>query len=162
MEKSAKAQADSIIARKLLALPEYQAAKTVLCYVSMPQEVDTAAVIAQALADGKRVAAPKCLPGRKLVFRLVSDTSQWQINRFGVKEPEDACPKLVDFSGAVCIVPGLAFDSNGNRLGFGGGYYDRFLAGFPGCKIGLCYHICVEKTLPVTATDIPMDIVIHD
>lgn len=74
----------------------------------------------------------------------------------------DKCEILSDFSDSVCLVPGLAFDREGYRIGFGKGYYDRFLLNFSGLTVGMCYNKCIEDNLPRGYYDCPVDILITE
>ncbi|NLG93399.1 MAG: 5-formyltetrahydrofolate cyclo-ligase [Clostridiales bacterium] len=159
-----KAGMDSKIQNRLLALREYTGAETVFTYVSKPIEVDTIALIKTALASGKRVAAPRCVPDTyDMEFFYITSLDDLEKGSFGVLEPSPSkCRKVTDFSKGLCIVPGLSFDSQGYRLGYGKGYYDRFLAGFGGTTVGICYSGCVQWNLPHGYYDKPVDILITE
>lgn len=150
MAPEEKAAKDAAILRRVTALPEYQKASLVLTYVSTAIEVDTHALIAQAIADGKRVAVPYCVPGKvEMLFCQISGMEDLSPGSFGVLEPNpETLPVLTDFSDSVCILPGLAFDLSGFRLGYGKGYYDRFLSKYSGVNIGVCYNVCLKPLLP--------------
>ena len=86
-----------------------------------------------------------------------------QQGAFSIMEPNpEVCEKYEDFSHGLCLVPGLCFDMQGFRLGFGKGYYDRFLQNFSGTSVGLCYSKCIEHTLPSGVFDRPVDAVITE
>lgn len=146
-EKAAK---DAAILNRITALPEYQKASLVLTYVSTAIEVDTHALIARAIADGKRVAVPYCIPGKvEMLFCQIEGMQDLSPGTFGVLEPNpEVQPVLTDFSDSVCILPGLSFDLQGYRLGYGKGYYDRFLSKYRGVNIGVCYNVCLKPLLP--------------
>ena len=145
-----KAEKDRAILERIAALPEYKSAGLVLTYVSTAIEVDTRALIARALADGKRVAVPYCVPGKiEMLFCEITSMSDLSPGSFGVLEPNpEKQPVLDDFPRSVCILPGLAFDLCGYRLGYGKGYYDRFLSRYRGKNIGVCYNACLKPLLP--------------
>ena len=130
LEPGWKAAADERIRGRVLALREYAACNTLLTYVSLPIEVDTLGLIARAFADGKKVAAPRCIEGtHEMEFYEISSMDDLAPQTFGVLEPvRERCRLLADFSGSVCLVPALAYDRAGYRLGYGAGYYDRFLS----------------------------------
>ena len=116
-----------------------------LCYLSMGSEPETRALIEAAWQEGKRVLLPRVVPESPvLAWHRVDDFSSLARSPFGICEPvpgvHPAYPSSVmaKLDGAVAIVPGLAFDRHGFRLGYGGGYYDRFLAAFHGTSIGIC------------------------
>ena len=140
LEPGWKAAADEKICARVLALREYAACSTLLTYVSLPIEVDTLCLISRAFADGKKVAAPRCVEGtHEMEFYEISSMDDLARQTFGVLEPvRERCRLLTDFSGSVCLVPALAYDRAGYRLGYGAGYYDRFLSVYPGPKIGFC------------------------
>ena len=132
------ARSDAAILRNLLASPLLAATDLVLTYLSMPGEVDTRALIRACHGRGLAVAAPRCVPGRRMAWHLLNDDAVFVRSRFGVDEPDPAvCPQVEPGPGALAVVPGLAFDQLGQRLGYGGGYYDRFLERFPGVSVGL-------------------------
>ncbi|MBE6469852.1 MAG: 5-formyltetrahydrofolate cyclo-ligase [Coriobacteriaceae bacterium] len=137
---AARADADARIARRVRELPAFAAAGTVFTYLSFGPEVDTRALIAAAQAAGKTVALPRVAGRRALTWHAVSDLADLVPSSFGMDEPDGSTPPIdpgLD-SSAVALVPGLAFDGRGFRLGYGGGFYDAFLSGFAGVSIGLC------------------------
>ncbi len=145
-----KDELDSAIARSFLRSTSYTRSDVILTYVSTEIEVDTRCIIETALQDGKRVACPRCIDGtRNMDFYYIHSLDELSPGCFGVLEPSPVASRL--YRGAqrsVCIVPGLAFDHWGYRLGYGKGYYDRFLAGYNGWTVGLCYSACIEYKLP--------------
>ena len=159
-------QADRRITAYLTERPEYKKARLVLTYVSAGQEPDTLELIAMALAQGKEVACPLChKPTHTMTFHKISSLGQLTPGAYGICEPPADAPSAQpeEMQHSVCIVPGLAFDSCGGRLGYGGGYYDRFLAGYSGVSIGLCREeTCSAQPLPRDEYDIPVDIVVTD
>ena len=150
MPPEEKAQKDAAILSRLAALPEYRSAELVLTYVSTSIEVDTVGLICRALADGKRVAVPYCIPGEiDMVFCEIKGMEELAPGTFGVLEPDPGKqPVLTEFPRSVCILPGLSFDLQGYRLGYGKGYYDRFLSKYPGKNIGIVYNACLKSLLP--------------
>ena len=145
-----KSELDRSVAENFLALAQYGEAEVLLVYISKDIEVGTELIIDQALRDGKKVAAPKCdIKTNEMEFYIISSRDDLAEGYYGLMEPDpDKCPEVEDFSGALCIVPALAYDRKGFRLGFGKGYYDRFLARFGGVSAGLCYESCVCGELP--------------
>ncbi|MDR1410323.1 MAG: 5-formyltetrahydrofolate cyclo-ligase [Oscillospiraceae bacterium] len=158
-----KAALDLRIFRRVSALWSYRETKTLFTYVSGALEVDTLAIIRRAWAEGKQVAAPRCVPGtRDMVFWLISSDSDLESGAFGVLEPKTHCKAAEVSPKTLCLVPGLAFDSTGARLGFGKGYYDRFLARFPGNLVGLCYEGCMRPRVPCGRFDQRVPVVITE
>lgn len=155
---------DGRILEKLLSIREYQACKLVLTYVSLPIEVDTLRLIVRALADGKRVAVPRCVDGSRLMeFYFIESLGQLAPRTYGVLEPiKECCEPVRDFQDSICIVPALAYDRAGCRLGYGAGYYDRFLSGYPGAKIGIVYEQNLRKRLWSGRYDVPVDLILTE
>ena len=156
---------DDRITQKLLATSEYVEATTVLTYVSVSSEVSTRMFIESALRDGKTVAVPRCMPGRRLEFVAITFLDQLIAAPFGLLEPPKELPALTEeqMDASICIVPALLVDTKGYRLGYGAGFYDRFLSTYPGKKICLAYQQNLSRTmLPHTAFDVAVDLVITE
>lgn len=156
---------DNRITQKLLATSEYAEATTVLTYVSVSSEVSTRMFIECALRDGKTVAVPRCLPGHCLEFVAITSLDQLIAAPFGLFEPPKELPALTEeqMDASICIVPALLVDTKGYRLGYGAGFYDRFLSTYPGKKICLAYQQNLSRTtLPHTAFDVAVDVVITE
>lgn len=155
---------DQRIADRVSRLWQYRRARQLLVYVSTPIEVDTHRIIRRALADGKRVAVPRCISNtRDMEFYYIDSLEELKPGSFGVYEP-DACPeKLVtDLSEGLCIIPAFCYDYTGYRLGYGKGYYDRFLPRFGGNLIGICYSACVRRYLPHGRFDRPAELLVTE
>lgn len=159
-----KLEMDAAMQSRLLALREYARHDTIFTYVSKPIEVDTIALISAALVNHKRVAVPRCVPDTyDMEFYYISSIDDLENGMFGVLEPNiEKCRKVTDYSNGLCVVPGLAFDAQGYRLGYGKGYYDRFLSEFKGMKVGICYTACVQWNLPHGYYDKPVDLLITE
>lgn len=155
-----KRRQDEEIAQRIWKMREYQREKLFFTYVSKPIEVDTFGLIRRAWKDGKTVVVPRCIPGTyEMAFFRIDSLDDLEKGSFGVLEPiPERCQEITDFSAGFCIVPGLSFDSHGYRLGYGKGYYDRFLAGFGGFKAGICYSSCIQWNLPHGYYDKPVDV----
>ena len=156
---------DDRITQKLLAASEYVEATTVLTYVSISSEVSTRMFIERALRDGKTVAVPRCLPGHCLEFVAITSLDQLIAAPFGLLEPPKELPALTEeqMDASICIVPALLVDTKRYRLGYGAGFYDRFLSTYPGKKICLAYQQNLSQTmLPHTASDVAVDVVITE
>ena len=156
---------DDRITQKLLAISEYVEATTVLTYVSVSSEVSTRMFIECALRDGKTVAVPRCLPGHCLEFVAITSLDQLIAAPFGLLEPPKELPALTEeqMNASICIVPALLVDIKGYRLGYGAGFYDRFLSTYPGKKICLAYQQNLSRTmLPHTTFDVAVDEVITE
>ncbi len=150
LSDSEKVQMDARLTDRFFASRPYRENDMLFCYVSTEIEVDTREILRRAIADGKTVAVPRCVDGtREMDFYILQDMSALESGSFGVLEPNPAlCRKVTDFSEGLCIIPALAFDKSGCRLGYGKGYYDRFLAKFSGETLGLVYDCCFYDSLP--------------
>ena len=131
---------DAGIARSLFATGFWQQASLVLTYLSFGSEVDTRRIIEEAWRAGKTVALPRCVRGtRTMEWHRVTSFDGLVRSAFGVEEPpDDPAAAALASASAIALVPGLAFDAQGFRIGYGGGFYDTFIAHFPGTTIGLC------------------------
>ena len=164
LEPAKKQELDRRIRERLFSLWQDKSCKQLLVYVSKEIEVDTLKLIEAALRDGKRVAVPRCITqDTQMEFYYIRSMQDLEKGTFGVWEPIPAkCEKVEDFRHALCIVPGLSFDAQGYRLGYGKGYYDRFLNGFDGVTAGICYSMCVKWELPHGYFDKPVDLLVTD
>ena len=155
-----KAADDLAVFNKLVNLPSFKSAKKILAYVSTPIEVDTLKLIDYCLETGKEVAVPQCV-GENMIFRLIKSRNQLKKGAFGIMEPDEVLPAVTDFENSICIVPALCFNMAGQRLGYGKGFYDRFLEA-KGCySIGICYEDFI-RDFPAEAHDKAVDIVVTD
>lgn len=151
-----------LICNKLFTLDVIKNAKTVMVYISAFNEVRTQKIIQKLIDDKKRVSAPITNEENKSMSAYYfDDLSKLVKGAYGILEPpmEHMCDiSKID----VVVVPGIAFDKNGNRMGFGEGYYDRFLADFKGTKIGIGYKFQCKNNIDVNEYDIAMDYVINE
>ena len=137
----------------------YQNAKTIYGYLPYNQEVRTVPMLEQAIRDGKRVAVPKCY-GDEMKFIFMDDLSKVEKGYAGIPEPIDDGP-VADDPTALVLMPGLAFDPQGHRIGYGGGFYDKFLAQEPDHPtLALCYDFQMLPHLETEEFDIPVDCVL--
>lgn len=154
-----KDKVDKQIFNKLINTWAYREAKVILTYVSTAIEVDTIELINHSLKNNKKVAVPYCIDNTRFMkFYFINSVDELEKRTFGVLEPIASDEtELKDFSNSICIVPALAFDKNGFRLGYGKGYYDRFLSSYTGKTIGLCYDNCICNILPTGKYDKKVD-----
>ncbi|MBE6667480.1 MAG: 5-formyltetrahydrofolate cyclo-ligase [Ruminococcaceae bacterium] len=142
---------------------EFKKAKTVLCYFPYGSEPNILPIAEKALSDGKQVAFPITDKGNsKMSFHTLSSLDNTVTGAYGIKEPHKSAPLTKSDTDTLCIVPALAYDSNGNRLGYGGGYYDRFLSEFVGFSILAIYSFLYTDTLPTDSFDIKVDKIITE
>ena len=156
-----------IAQEKLLSSGEFKGAKTVLTYVSLPQEVSTEKIITEAMKQGKRVAVPYVEPDDlKIVAAEITTIDNLKKGPFGIRQPEKSSIRPIPLKEIdLVIVPGIAYDYENMRLGRGKGYYDSFLSQeglSPSKKIGLAFKFQIVKALPKNSHDIPVDRVITD
>ena len=164
------AEASAAVTRRLSASEPWKGSRLLLCFLSMPGELDTAPLIAAARADGKTVAVPR-IEGSSISFRLLGrDPCDLPRDRWGIPVPDPSWPAVELSAGAPVLVvtPGLAFDRLGNRLGRGGGYYDAFLRearsdkALPLAAIGVCLSVQLVAEAPHDERDQRVDGVATD
>lgn len=137
----------------------YKQAKTIYGYLPYNQEVRTVPMLQQAMKDGKKVAVPKVY-GEEMKFIYMEDLSKVAKGFAGIPEPIADAP-VADDGTALVLMPGLAFDQEGHRIGYGGGFYDKFLAAEPDHPtLALCYAFQIQPHLDTEEFDIPVDCVL--
>ena len=147
------------LAELFLSSEAYRNAKTIYGYLPYNQEVRTVPMLEQAMKDGKRVAVPKCY-GDEMKFLFMDDLSKVEKGYAGIPEPIADEP-VADDETALVLMPGLAFDPQGHRIGYGGGFYDKFLAQEPNHPtLALCYEFQMLEHLETEEFDIPVDTVL--
>lgn len=155
---------DEALFRRITGSALYRESESVLCYVSFGDEAGTLRLLRQALADGKRVFVPRCVPNtNQMVFYRIETLDALKPGSYGILEPPDA--EYLRYTGAdtaICFVPGLAFTAQGMRIGYGKGYFDTFLEKIDVCAVGLCYDFQLVPDIPAQAHDISMDYIITD
>lgn len=138
---------------------QYKEAKTIYGYLPYNQEVRTVPMLEQAMKDGKRVAVPKCY-GDEMRFIYMDDLSKVEKGYANIPEPIADEP-VADDKTALVLMPGMAFTKDGKRMGYGGGFYDKFLAAEPEHPtVALCYAFQMVEDLPTEEYDIPVDCVL--
>ena len=147
------------LGQMLVQTEQYCRAKTVYGYLPYNQEVRTVPMLQRALEDGKRVAVPKVY-GDEMRFIYLEDLTQVEKSDMGIPEPVADGP-VADDPEALVLMPGLAFDKEGNRIGYGGGFYDKFLEKEPNHPtVALCYAFQMVEQLQTQEHDIPVDLVL--
>ena len=147
------------LAEQFFKTPFYQDANVIYGYLPYNQEVRTVPILEQALRDGKKVAVPKVY-GDTMNFIYMDDLSQVAPSDMGIPEPIADEPIAEDQT-ALVLMPGLAFDTKGNRMGYGGGFYDKFLSYEPNHPtVALCYAFQMVDAIPTDDYDIPVDCVL--
>lgn len=141
----------------------YKMSDNMLIYVSAPLEVSTKNIILKSLNNNKIVFVPKCdVKTKSMNFYSISSFSDLNKGAYGLLEPKRAGKLYTYDLTGVCFVPALSCDSYGYRLGWGGGFYDKFLSSFLGLKIGLCYSSCFVNKLDHESHDVSLDIAITE
>lgn len=156
--------ADSQIAERLFNRPEYRDARIIYCYMSFKDEADTASIIDESLRLGKQVALPRVSGKRKMEFFFISGQKDLVTGFMGIKEPAGYCLEAsAPSEDALVLLPGLAFDRSGARLGYGGGFYDTYLAKHAGCKkAALAYSAQIAPEIPTESVDVKTDMIITE
>ena len=161
LPQSVKAEADSQLTQRFIQLPAFQEAKTLATYLSMGHEFSTASLIQAALQLGKRVCVPRTYPQGRMEF-VEYDPDILEKTRFGLLEPNEK-GKLVEQSEIDIIhVPGLVFQSKGYRIGYGGGYYDRYLADYTGKTVSTIYSIQQKEFQPDVFDQAVQEVLVYE
>ncbi len=156
-----------LIAEKVMSTIVYREAEIILSYLNYKSEVETEGLVNKALEDGKRVYCPK-VNGDTMEFYLIRSIEDTEVGHMGIREPFPEEAKLLgerEISGGKCvmIMPGSAFDKDRNRIGYGKGYYDKYLMRYPGLStIAICYDCQIVDKVPADAYDIKPDAVISE
>ncbi len=143
------------------ALPEFKKAKKILAYISLEEEVDTRELVKDSLEQGKTIYVPKVIKDH-LVICHIKDFHELKPGSFGVLEPCEVLNPIHPGDADLILVPGIAFDQKGHRIGFGKGFYDSLLKLTKGFKVGLAFHEQILDEIPREAHDIPLDLIITD
>lgn len=151
----------TIVAKRLFSSSFWNESKTVMLYLSFQNEVDTRAIYEQGWQEGKTMLLPICAPsGGLMEMSVLTSFDQLIPNRYGIDELPKPLQQITDPSVIdLCIIPGIAFDHTGGRIGFGAGYYDRYLPRVPdkARRIALAYECQMHpEPLPIDIYDLPM------
>ena len=160
LSQEQKQAMDQVLTERFLQHPFYQEAKTIATYLSFPHEFQTQELIEQALKDGKKVLIPKTYPKGRMEF-VVYNPQQLAKTSFGLLEPQGDLEVVEPSQIDLIHVPGLAFTTEGYRIGYGGGYYDRYLEHFAGHTMSTIYP-CQVQEFNSEDHDIPVQEVLID
>ena len=160
--ESYRHQADRQILERVKSLELYRQAHRIFCYVSMAEEVDTRLLLEEMLAEGKIVAVPLCREKGGMEARQITSMDQLKPGAYGILEPKEDTEKLDSDSLDLCVIPCVACSSSGVRLGYGGGYYDRFLPETRAKRIILCQEQMLCENIPAEPHDCPMDLIVTE
>ena len=158
---SDKADRDNAICSNVISFELFKNAEQILCYYPLENEISTLKIIGFALQSNKKIALPYCNDANgNMEFYYISSLNNLKSGLFGIMEPDiSVCEKVLSFDNSLCIVPAFSFDKKGYRLGYGKGYYDKFLKKFTFYSIGLCYNDFLKESLPVDFYDVAVDFV---
>lgn len=161
---SDKYSADMNIFEQVIRSEYFKNAALVMTYVSVGDEPDTYNLINYCFETGKQVAVPRCKDMGNMDFYIIDNISSLKRSSYGIPEPEPADERLIKkCDTAVFIVPGISFDCKGYRIGYGGGFYDRYLSGTE-CigSVGICYSELVIDAIPAQKYDIRVNSIITE
>jgi len=153
---------DALLYERALALPEFQRANTIFCYVGAKDEINTLPLLDKILAAKKALVIPKCISKGVMEACLIHNLTELQLGKYGILEPISSKPAIKPTEIDLCFVPCLTCSKDGKRLGYGGGYYDRYLMQANFFKVALCRSSLIVEDLPVEEHDVRMDLVITD
>ncbi len=153
---------DKLILENLYKIDEFRNSQTILTYVSKESEINTLPVIIDALENGKKVAVPKCLNDTEMQFYYIDSIDQLEKGNFSVLEPKENLDVVDNFDGAFMVVPSLAVDMLGYRVGYGKGFFDRYLAKHKLTTAVLCYHSFLYLKLLCNRLDYRCNFVVTD
>lgn len=150
LQNQNKFKMDELIYNKFINLQEYQESQKIFIYVSKVSEVDSWKIIKHSLQNKKIVCVPRCDTSQNTMnFYKINSIKDLKIGAYGIYEPvvSDKSKAEESFLKDLCVVPGLCYDKRGYRVGYGKGYYDKFLENFNGVKVGLCYSEFTQDEL---------------
>ena len=163
LSRSALVRSDDALFEKFLSLPQVEEAQTVFAFWGIPgKEPDTACLIGELIRRGKTVGLPRMLPDHRMEVRRYDPDKPLMTVSFGISEPGEDCPLLAREEIGLALAPAVCYDRRGFRLGFGGGYYDRWLEGFSGVTVGLCREAVLQDRVPTQAHDARVDILLTE
>lgn len=167
MPAEERAAKNAAVCKSVLASATYRFADTLLLYYPREDEVDVLPIARAALEAGKKVAFPKCHPADKSMdFHFVSSVEDFEKGEYDIMEPVNSLGiynkenSLRD--NCICIVPAVVYDKKGYRIGYGGGYYDRYLSGFRGTVVGIAYRDFILPNVPHGRFDVAVDVLISE
>lgn len=150
-------KASAVLTDMLAASDGWKNAKSVYIYLSYNSEVITDGLARLALSQGKTLAVPLCESREEMSFRIINSLDDVKAGYMGIREPDASAPIAHDET-ALVVMPGLAFDRGGGRMGYGGGYYDRFLEKEPQHPTAaLCFDFQLVEKVPADEHDVPVD-----
>ncbi|HEU4559408.1 MAG TPA: 5-formyltetrahydrofolate cyclo-ligase [Longimicrobium sp.] len=165
LDPATRAEAEAEIARRVWTVPEVAAARTLLLFADLPEEVHTDTIAAEALRRGVTLVYPLTrLDDRSMTLHRVTSLAELRTGNYGIREPAADLPMIDPAEVDAALVPGLAWDRAGNRLGRGAGYYDRMFArpDWRGFRCGIFFAHQEADTIPAEDWDLPLDAVVTE
>ena len=167
ISEDTRAVRDAKICKNILASAAYRYADIILLYYPVKAEVNVLPVMEAALAAGKKVAFPRCqAQDHSMVFHYTTGTADFESGAYGLKEPLASLPAFdpaeAEHKNVLCIVPAVVYDRRGYRVGYGGGYYDRFFGKFKPASVGVVYEEFILRSVPHGRFDISVDVVVSE
>lgn len=156
LPQSYRQKADAAIAAHLLAMPAYQEAETVFCFVGTGWEIDTRPILADALSSGKRLCVPLCTGPGLMELRQITDLEQLTPGAYHLPEPPADAPLVAVDEVDLAVLPCMGCNHLGQRLGRGGGFYDRFLAAYRSAAVLVCRERMTREEIPLEPHDLPI------
>ena len=147
---------------QVISMEEFTSARNIMIYFSVKREPGTISIAETALSMGKTVAFPFCFRGGIMQARAIKSLSELHPAILGIPAPPDTAPVIAPAELDLIIVPGLSYDGNGHRIGYGGGYYDRFLQGLRAFTVGLARERLMKEELPTEPHDIAVKRVVTE
>lgn len=162
LDKNYKRKSSKSITDLLLASESYKNAQVIFCFVGMENEVDTKEIILDALAQGKRVAVPLVISKGVMEAREIKDLGDLTASSYGIMEPAADSPRVDPYDIDLGLIPCLSCSHKGARLGYGGGFYDRFMQNTFFTRTCLCFEKLTYEEIPMSRFDLRMDILITE
>jgi len=166
MDPAEKKRRDDAICRAALGLVSFRYAEFVLLYAALENEINIYPIAEAALARGKKIAFPRCdKETHTMQYHIVNSLDELSRDAYGILEPPAENPiydPQKDLGSAVCFVPGLVYDRAGYRLGYGKGFYDRYLSAFSGCTLGVVYSDYILPQVPRGRYDVSVNILLTE
>lgn len=155
------------ICRNMISSATFRYADIILMYYPKDDEIDLRPIAETAIASGKKIAFPRCNPeDHSMVFHYVNSFDELEPGSYNIMEPLADAPAFslseTENSNVICIVPAVVFDKKGYRIGYGGGYYDRYLSGFRGTKVGMAYRDFIVNSVPHGRFDLTVDVMMSE
>lgn len=162
LDEGLKKEMDMKIAERFLSSISYKYATQILLYASTEEEISTDIIFSQAVKEGKKCFFPRCFEHSKMNYYRADSEEELETDKYNIKAPLTSAEIYTPQPSDICVVPAMAYDKKGFRLGYGKGFYDRFLPSFLGIKTGLCYSDFMREKLPKGRYDISVDVIITE